>query len=123
MSGEIAMRRAGLPRKYYPSYSEAKKNHFSSVSSHDMGCVYVVEIGHLVKVGTSKYPLQRFNALKQIGPLGRIYISAYSKHAYRIEKLTHEALSADRIRGEFYRTSFETAVSMMRAQAARWGIK
>jgi hypothetical protein len=111
------------PRRFYPSENEFRVDPDLDGIDKEAGCVYVVEIGDSIKVGISLNPLSRIASLRAFGAIGRIYITRPSKHFRRIEALAHESLQEDRIRSEFFKTTFEVAVSIVRFHAREWGCK
>lgn len=92
---------------------EKKRN----VTAYNLGCVYAVEFGNVVKIGITTNFEKRIKSLKQIfryrntkDKIGKAYCSNEMRYARRAEAFLHKRFKDRRIEGtELFRITFEEA--------------
>lgn len=83
----------------------------------DVGYVYVVGEDGRVKIGASKYPLDRARKVLRQGGMSENsnkFVSNKSFSHYKLEALAHNKFKENSISGEWFDVKFEDAVSYVR---------
>lgn len=82
------------------------------------GFVYVLESsdGSCVKIGRSKNPDKRIRTLRSVSnATGRCFVSCVQEDSPLLERTCHEAFTANRMNGEWFRLGFDEAVLFVKA--------